>query len=87
MKAGYTKPMIEIEKYELDASVAANCGPIVTLGPGTGTPESVCDEFEGAFDVSAYGLQRSGGNSFYESGSAYACDCYYSSGGEGYFTS
>lgn len=85
MKAGYTRPMIEIEKYELDASIAANCGTTVSLGPGS-TTEPVCEEFEDAFEVASYGLQRSGGTPFYESGDA-TCDCYYSSGNNGYFTS
>lgn len=83
MKAGYKKPVIEIEKYELNASVAANCGWVVNVGPGYGD-ESACEDFEGSWDVeiATFSLKKS----FYETVSS-GCDCYYSSGGEGYFTS
>lgn len=89
MKKPYAKPMIEIEAYELNASIAANCGDKVTLGPEAPGKE-VCDEFKDAFEVFAVipgiGIQSTGGTPFYNDGSA-NCDCYYSSGGGIYFTS
>lgn len=89
MKKSYTKPMVEIEVYELSASIAANCGTIVKLGPEAPNKE-VCSEFDDAFEVLAItpgiGIMSTGGTPFYADGAA-NCDCYYSSGGEGYFTS
>lgn len=86
MKKVYSKPLIEIELYEMNANIAANCGSTVSLGPEA-IGHTVCEEFEDAFEVASYGLSRSTGvRPFYEDGSA-NCDCYYSSGGASYFTS
>ena len=89
MKKAYTKPLIEIEAYELNASIAANCGNVVSLGPEA-PGKRVCDEFKDAFEVFAVipglGIQSTGGTPFYSDGAA-NCDCYYSSGGGVYFTS
>lgn len=85
MKTGYIKPKIEIEKYELNASIAANCGPIVSIGPDDGNGNT-CKEFVGSWEEPLMTLSL--GTSFYENGAGVIpCDCYYSSGGEGYFTS
>ena len=86
MKKEYVKPLVEIERYKLDASFAANCGTDVTIGPRVDGVYEACSEFVDPWEVSSYGLQRSNGTSFYEPGLG-QCDCYYSSGGEGYFTS
>lgn len=86
MRKAYVKPSIEVERYTLDASIAANCQEIVTLGPGIdeyGT--DVCKEFYGLFGE--FSMFSSRGTSFYQSGGVFTCDCYYTSGGEGYFTS
>lgn len=89
MKKIYAKPMIEIETYELSASIAASCGSKVSLGPEA-PGKTVCSEFEDAFDMFAFipgvGIQSTGGTPFYSDGAA-NCDCYYSSGGGVYFTS
>ena len=89
MKKSYMKPLIEIESYTLTASLAANCGDVVTLGPEA-TGRTTCDEFKDAFEVFAFipgiGLQSTGGTPFYANGDA-NCDCYYSSGASSYFTS
>lgn len=89
MKKPYAKPMIEIERYELNASIAANCGSKVTFGPWA-PGKTVCDEFKDAFEVFSVipelGIQATGGTPFYADGAA-NCDCYYSSGGGVYFTS
>lgn len=89
MKKTYTKPLIEIEAYELNASIVANCGSVISLGPEA-PRKTTCKEFEDAFEVFAVipgiGIQSTGGTPFYSDGSA-NCDCYYSSGGGLYFTS
>ena len=90
MKKSYIKPLIEIETYELSASIAASCGSKVSLGPEA-PGKTVCSEFKDAFEVFAVipglGIQSTGaGTPFYSDGSA-NCDCYYSSGGGLYFTS
>ena len=33
MKAGYEKPMIEFDEYELDSAIAAGCTTIISLAP------------------------------------------------------
>lgn len=91
MKKTYTKPLIEIEAYELSASIAANCGNVVTLGPGIpGSTEYIqCDEFKNSGFMSLtpeFGVNSTGNVPFYSDG-AKNCDCYYTSGGMGYFTS
>ena len=86
MKKVYSKPILEIEVYEMNADIAANCGNRVTLGPEA--PGKVtCDEFKDAFEVfSLYTTRSTAGTPFYSDNSA-NCDCYYSSGGSTYFTS
>lgn len=89
MKKAYHKPLIEIERYELNASIAANCGRVISLGPEA-PGKTICDEFKDAFEVFSVipglGIQSTGGTPFYSDNSA-NCDCYYSSGGGIYFTS
>ena len=50
MKKAYHKPLIEIERYELNASIAANCGRVISLGPEA-PGKTICDEFKDAFEV------------------------------------
>lgn len=89
MKKQYVKPYVEVEVYELDAAIAANCGQIISLGPEA-PGKTTCEEFEGAFDVFSLrpyaSTNSAGGTPFYDDGAAH-CDCYYSSGGGTYFTS
>ena len=89
MKKIYAKPMIEIESYALSASLAANCGETVNLGPEA-PGKDTCSDFDDAFEMFAVipgvGIQSTGGTPFYSDGAA-NCDCYYSSGGGVYFTS
>lgn len=90
MRKAYVKPMVEIETYELSTSIAANCGSVVSLGPEA--PGVVtCDEFKKGYDEilslrPGYSVMNTGGKPFYSDGKA-DCDCYYSSGGNIYFTS
>ena len=92
MKKIYKKPVVEIEVYELSASIAANCGTVISLGPEGGPDGVVCKEFGGGFDPYMYNprpeinFRVSGGTPFYEDANS-KCTCYYSSGGSGYFTS
>ena len=89
MKKEYMNPYVEVEVYELDAAIAANCGQVISLGPEAPGKE-ICKEFEGAFDVFSLrpnlSTASTGGTPFYNDGSAH-CDCYYSSGSGNYFTS
>lgn len=83
MRKAYVKPSIEVERYTLDANIAANCSNIISLGPGTDeSGTDACDDYYGAWEIALF----SNGTAFYEDGSM-QCDCYYSSGGQGYFTS
>lgn len=86
MKKVYSKPVVEIEVYEMNTNIAANCGAPVSLGPEA--PGKVtCEEFKDAFEVFSLRNARAvGGTPFYDDGAA-NCDCYYSSGGGTYFTS
>lgn len=89
MKRIYEKPLIEIEAYELNISIAANCGTVISLGPEAPT-KNTCEEFKDAWEVFGVkpGMSPMAGNGqpFYADGKA-NCDCYYSSGNSGYFTS
>lgn len=81
MKKEYLKPTIEVETYTLDASIAANCRTIISMGPGDPfTGKEVCDEFGGS--MGNFSINTTPG-SFYQN----SCACYYSAGGQGYFTS
>ena len=90
MKKVYSKPSIEIEVYELNAAIAANCSETVSFGPEA--PGKVtCEEFKDAFEVvwiapPGASVLTTGGTPFYSDGAA-NCDCYYTSGGGVYFTS
>ena len=88
MRKAYTKPALEVEEYQLNKAIATNCDPIITLGPGAPNHD-VCPEFDGAFEISleeAPSMNSSGNVPFYNDGSA-GCDCYYTSGGNSYFSS
>ena len=90
MKKTYTKPLIEIEAYELNGAIAYNCGNVITLGPGVPGSEKYtqCEEFKGSgfLSLTPEISLNSADTPFYSDGAA-NCDCYYSSGGQGYFTS
>lgn len=88
MKKRYEKPLLEIEEYELNMSIAYNCAMVVSNGPAVGShtlcsdygakdPFEMDDEGDAVMAASVYNV------SFYEE----SCDCYYSAGGEGYWTS
>lgn len=80
MKKAYEAPEVEIELYELDASVAATCQQKPTYGP-----DEMCEGFEGGdFEVASRSSQK-GATVFYETDKS--CDCYYSASGGIYFNS
>ena len=73
MKAGYEKPVIEFQEYELNTTIAAGCQTIVSLGPGNDT-HPVCKEYEVDFGPQTYSAERP--INFYED----SCACYLSAG-------
>ena len=86
MKKVYVTPTVEIERYELDANIASNCGIVVSNGPGVGSHQQ-CEDYEDPFAMSTYSMARSSGPhnvQFYEDTN---CDCYYSASDYGYWTS
>lgn len=91
MRKAYVKPMVEIETYELSASIAGNCSLVINLGPEFGD-KKLCDKYEDGFAGMmsirpGYSTMSTGGTPFYEDVKNCGCDCYYSSGGNIYFTS
>lgn len=93
MRKPYAKPVIEIETYHLSASIAANCSSVINVGPGIPGADQTgefrqCDDFKDSGFLSFIpGLSvQSANKPFYSTGEA-GCDCYYTSGGHGYFTS
>ena len=83
MKKAYVKPFVEIERYELNESIASNCKYVVSNGPAMGNHQQ-CDDYFDPFAtdaaVASYSLYNV---HFYEDTN---CDCEYSAT-EGYWTS
>ena len=82
MKAGYEKPMIVVEEYQLDTAIATGCGTIVDLGPEdheyNGNFYTACSYFgEETFDAESPAQMN-----FFEK-----CSCYLSAGGGTVLTS
>lgn len=77
MKAGYEKPMLMIEEYELNTAIASGCSTIVDLGPEdhtyNGTYYTVCSYF----GEKSYDSEDPAYMTFFEN-----CSCYLSSGVE-----
>lgn len=85
MKKPYEAPRVEIERYTLDASIASNCAMVVSNGPALGDHKQ-CEDYEDPFAMNAYGISAQAvyNVQFYEDTN---CDCYYSAGDQGYWTS
>lgn len=86
MKKPYQAPALELELYELNASIASNCSVVVTNGPKVGNHE-LCDDYVDPFDTQTQRVTTFSGPynvQFYEDTN---CDCYYSSSDNGYWTS
>ncbi len=83
MKAGYEKPMLTVEEYELNTAIATGCDNTVSLGPMDyeykGTYYTVCSEY----DQGTYDSESPENMNFFEG----HCSCYLSAGGETVFTS
>lgn len=86
MKKPYQSPTLLVECYALDESIASNCAWVIKFGPADEAGgKAACDGYvdfqsvKPGLDVNAppYNV------TFYEN----TCDCYYSFGEEGYWTS
>lgn len=80
MKAGYKKPMIEFEDYDLNTAIASGCQTIVSLGPGD-DDHAVCREYITQFSI--LDSVEPVPENFYED----SCSCYLSAGIGTLFTS
>lgn len=76
MKAGYEKPMIEFDEYELNEAIAAGCKTIVSLAPMPYDGHSICSEY--AQPLSLFSRSSSPLNDTWNDSTS--CTCYYSSG-------
>lgn len=85
MKKVYVAPMLEIEKYELNSSIAANCTEVINLGPGGVLDYKQCSSYgdEDIWGDETVPQMLADTGSFYPE----SCSCYYTAGGEGNFTS
>lgn len=87
MKKAYHAPELEIEVYQLDASIASNCTLVVSNGPAMGN-HNQCADYIDPFGMNAakYGAQTMAVYNvlFYEDTN---CDCYTTGGDYGYWTS
>lgn len=90
MKKVYHAPELEIEVYQMDASIASNCALVVEMGPdGPGVPsiQYVCDDYyekTGEARITSRARSMPHNVQFWTDES---CDCYYSAGDAGCFTS
>lgn len=85
MKKEYEAPSLEFETYELDASIASNCAIVVKMGPEAPDAMEVCDDYyeeTGEDKPAARSIPHN-----VQFWSEKTCDCYYSAGGKGCFTS
>ncbi|MBS1317034.1 MAG: hypothetical protein HP042_00960 [Lachnospiraceae bacterium] len=81
MKKTYEAPRAEIERYQLDASIASNCKIVVSNGPAMGS-YTQCDDYISPFT----GLSKARAKHNVLFYSDEMCDCY-TSAGAGYWTS
>lgn len=89
VKKNYAKPYVTIEEYELSSNIASNCALVVNMGPeGPGAIEICQDYYDKTGEtrpkngIAAYSLPYN--VQFWTDES---CDCYYSAGEAGCFTS
>lgn len=83
MKKRYVKPVLEIETYSLDKSIASHCSIVVSNGPAMGI-HTQCTDYVDPFEEEGISAEAVYNVQFYTDGN---CDCYYSSSGDGYWTS
>lgn len=84
MKKVYHAPELEIEVYQLNASIASNCHNVVNMGPEAMDAEEVCDDYY-AISGETMPARRSRPHNI-DFWTENTCDCYYSAGGT-FFTS
>lgn len=83
MRKAYSAPQLELEIYNLSASIASNCAVVVNNGPAMGE-HTACEGYVDPFpSTSSYRLRPSN-VTFYEDTN---CDCYTTQSGYGYWTS
>lgn len=88
MKKIYEKPSVEIEMYELSSNIASNCSLVVEMGPEGPGAIKVCDDY-----YEKAGEEKPNSRSLLslpynvQFWSEESCDCYYSAGVNGCFTS
>lgn len=76
LKKAYEAPMLMVETYMLDTSIAASC----TTKPPYADQACYDDNYFGGVEFSAYAeTHKSFDNE--------TCSCYHTAGGEGFFTS
>ena len=75
LKKVYEAPMLMVETYMLDTSIAANCKTILNHS------DQAC--YDELFEVEPFSVCAETQKSFDKD----TCDCYHTSGGEGFFTS
>lgn len=86
MKLRYEKPMLEIDIYELDTSIASNCRYVVDMGPEVPGGRNGCDSYyEISGETRTFALTPRG-NYNVDFWQELNCDCYTSASGQ-YFTS
>ena len=84
MKKTYVAPNLEIELYELNASIASNCNLVVDMGPeGPGAIEVCQDYYDKTGETRPATFSLPHNVQFW---SEETCSCYYSAG-DGCFTS
>lgn len=86
MKKTYIKPMLEVENFELNASIASNCATVVSMGPEAPGHAPCKDYYDNVDepnepDFSKFSLRYN--VDFWEKET---CLCYYSASGT-FFTS
>lgn len=89
MKKVYHAPELEIEVYQMDASIASNCTLVVNMGPAAADAIKVCEDYYDKTGESKDGVNfnmRSLPHNV-QFWSEESCDCYYSAGDRGCFTS
>lgn len=76
LKKVYEAPMLMVETYMLDTSIAANCADKLPYA------DKAC--YDKRFEGVEFSVYADAGTTFDDSKT---CDCYHTAGGEGFFTS
>lgn len=89
MKKAYEKPYVLVENYELSTNIASNCSLVVEMGPEGPDAIKVCDDY---YEKTGETKPENGIAMFslphnVQFWSEESCDCYYSAGDSGCFTS